>query len=91
MSLDVIGAGFGRTGTASLKAALETLGFTKCYHMFEFMEHPEHAKYWDAASLGKPVAWSRLFQGIARRWTGCTFYKQLMEAYPRGQSGFERA
>ncbi len=87
MPLQVIGAGFGRTGTASLKAALETLGFTKCYHMFEFMEHPEHAKYWDAASQGKPVAWDRLFEGYQATvdWPGCTYYIQLMEAYPEAK------
>ena len=39
----VIGAGFGRTGTASLKVALETLGFGPCYHMIEVFRHPEHA------------------------------------------------
>ncbi len=35
MSLEVIGAGFGRTGTMSLKVALEELGFSPCYHMIE--------------------------------------------------------
>ena len=35
MSIQIIGAGLGRTGTLSLKAALEELGFTKCYHMVE--------------------------------------------------------
>lgn len=85
MPLQVIGAGFGRTGTASLKAALETLGFGRCYHMFEFMEHPEHAKYWDAASRGKPVAWDELFEGYRATvdWPGCTFYHELMTAYPK--------
>jgi Sulfotransferase domain len=39
----VIGSGFGRTGTASLKAALETLGSGPCYHMIEVFRHPEHA------------------------------------------------
>ncbi len=87
MPLQVIGAGFGRTGTASLKAALETLGFSKCYHMFEFMEHPEHARYWDAASRGKPVAWEGLFKGYQATvdWPGCTFYKPLMAAYPEAK------
>ncbi len=41
--MKVIGAGFGRTGTASLKAALETLGSDPCYHMIEVFRHPEHA------------------------------------------------
>lgn len=84
MALQVIGAGFGRTGTASLKAALETLGFNKCYHMFEFMEHPEHARHWDDALKGKPVAWDRLLEGYQATvdWPGCTFYRELMDAYP---------
>ena len=84
MALKVIGAGFGRTGTTSLKAALERLGFDKCYHMFEFMAHPEHAKHWDAASKGKPVDWDALFEGYASTldWPGCSYYKELMQRYP---------
>ena len=41
--LRVIGAGFGRTGALSIKAALEALGFGPCYHMTEVFRHPEHA------------------------------------------------
>ena len=40
--MKAIGAGFGRTGTMSLKVALEELGFGPCYHMTEVFEHPEH-------------------------------------------------
>ena len=46
MPLDIIGAGFGRTGTLSLKLALERLGFAKCYHMMEVMAHPATQKRW---------------------------------------------
>ena len=35
MTLEIIGVGFGRTGTLSLKHALEELGFEKCHHMME--------------------------------------------------------
>ena len=56
MSLKVIGAGFGRTGTASLKGALEELGFDKCYHMQEVFAHPGHVALWQAASEGRSVA-----------------------------------
>jgi len=42
MTLEVIGAGFGRTGTLSLKYALEMLGYQKCYHMMELRNHPDH-------------------------------------------------
>lgn len=65
MAVRVIGAGFGRTGTASLKAALEELGFDKCYHMTEVFPHPEHVLVWQAAAEGEPVD-----------WLGCTFYKE---------------
>ena len=45
----VIGAGFGRTGTLSLKVALEELGFGPCYHMVELFDKPEHVEFWDEA------------------------------------------
>jgi sulfotransferase family protein len=47
--LKVIGAGFGRTGTLSLKAALEKLGFVPCYHMVEVPRHPGHGTFWKGA------------------------------------------
>ena len=45
MTLKVIGAGFGRTGTNSLKLALEQLGFGPCHHMFEVIEDEEQLAY----------------------------------------------
>ena len=53
MSLKVIGAGFGRTGTHSLKIALEMLGFAPCYHMVEVFSHPGQAEMWEAAARGE--------------------------------------
>jgi hypothetical protein len=50
----VIGAGFGRTGTMSLKVALETLGFDPCYHMTEVFAHPEHTGFWISAWRVEP-------------------------------------
>ena len=84
MALKVIGAGFGRTGTASLKAALEELGFDKCYHMQEVFRNPTHASIWRAAAEGKPVDWDALLEGYQATvdWPGCTFYQELMERYP---------
>jgi hypothetical protein len=52
--LEVIGAGFGRTGTMSLKVALETLGFGPCYHMTEVFANPENVELWEAAARGGP-------------------------------------
>jgi hypothetical protein len=80
----VIGAGFGRTGTASIKAALETLGFGPCYHMTEVFANPEHARFWRAAWRGEPVDWDGILKGYeaAVDWPACTFYAELMERYP---------
>lgn len=84
MAMKLIGAGFGRTGTKSLQAALEELGSRRCYHMTTVMENPEHVGLWYDAAIGKPVDWKRLFQGYEATvdWPACTFYKQLMEAFP---------
>lgn len=82
--LRVIGAGFGRTGTYSLKVALEQLGFGPAYHMMEVFEHPEHIAVWQAAGEGKPVDWDRLFDGYqsAVDWPASAFYRELMDQYP---------
>ena len=84
MALEVIGAGFGRTGTKSLKAALEELGFDPCYHMSELFGHPEHVELWEAAARGKSVDWNELFGGYRATtdWPACSFYEELMHSYP---------
>lgn len=50
MTLSVIGSGFGRTGTMSLKDALEQLGFGPCHHMEEVFGHPEQVAHWQAVA-----------------------------------------
>jgi Sulfotransferase domain len=83
----VIGAGFGRTGTASLKAALEELGFGPCYHMMKVFEHPEHADFWEAVWRGEPVNWDKVLEGYEATvdWPACTFYGELMERHPEAK------
>jgi hypothetical protein len=80
----VIGAGFGRTGTTSLKAALERLGFDPCYHMTEVFTHPEHADFWVAAWRGEPVDWDGVLGDYEATldWPACTFYGELMARHP---------
>src|SRR5205823_4694116 len=82
--LKVIGAGFGRTGTASIKAALEALGFAPCYHMMEVMARPPDAPIWERAALGEKVDFAALFDGWQATvdWPACTFYRELIEIYP---------
>ena len=82
--LKVIGAGFGRTGTLSLKLALEKLGFTKCYHMMEVRHHPEHREMWRAAHRGEPVDWAQLFAGYQASvdWPSCNWWREQLAAFP---------
>jgi hypothetical protein len=82
MPLKVIGAGFGRTGTLSLKLALEQLGFGPCYHMVEVFKH-DAASLWVDASEGRPD-WERIFDGYNSTvdWPSATYWRELAEAYP---------
>lgn len=84
MSLKVIGAGFGRTGTLSLKFALEKLGFNPCHHMMEVFGKPEHIALWQDAAEGKNVDWDAVFEGYeaAVDWPVCNFWQELAEKYP---------
>ena len=80
----MIGAGFGRTGTTSLKAALEVLGLGPSYTLGEVFAHPEHVGFWEAARRGEEVDWERFLSGydVAVDWPACSFYAELMEAFP---------
>lgn len=82
--LQVIGAGFGRTGTWSLKAALERLGVGPCFHMIDLREVPDRAARFLAALNGEPSDWDATFAGYSSTvdWPGCTFYEDLMATYP---------
>lgn len=81
--LEVIGAGWGRTGTLSLKVALERLGFGPCYHAVEAMRHPEHTGRWKAAFAGDPD-WEEVFAGYRATvdFPAAAFWRELVDAYP---------
>jgi hypothetical protein len=87
MTLSVIGAGFGRTGTLSLKLALEQLGLGRCYHMMEVFQIPEAPQQWLDAAEGRPVDWNVVFQGFGATvdWPSATFYRQLADFYPKAK------
>lgn len=84
MPLSVIGAGFGRTGTLSLKSALETLGVGPCYHMIEVHNNASHADVWTAASSDEKTDWDSVFENYSSivDWPGCFFWKELADYYP---------
>jgi hypothetical protein len=83
----VIGAGFGRTGTASLKRALETIGFGPCHHMEEVIKNPSEVPTWEAAARGEKIDWGTFFEG----WGSCVdfpsamYYRELMDAFPEAK------
>jgi len=87
MALKVIGSGFGRTGTMSMKLALETLGFGTCHHMEEVFEHPEQVPHWQAALRGEPVDWHALFAGYgaAVDWPSAHYWRELAEVFPEAR------
>ncbi len=87
MPLAVIGAGFGRTGTLSLKLALERLGLGPCYHMLEVLAHPAHDPVWHAAIRGEHVDWDALFEGYgsAVDWPVAGFWRELSDHYPQAK------
>ena len=83
MNLEVIGAGFGRTGTRSLKSALELLGYDKCYHMEELFFNPNQITHWENAENNN-ANWNQLFQGYtaAVDFPVSIYYKELATFYP---------
>ncbi len=84
MAMRVVGAGLGRTGTHSLKLALERLLGGPCYHMVEVFPHPEHVPVWHAAARGEKVDFPALLSGYvaAVDWPASAFYEEMAEAFP---------
>lgn len=82
--MKIIGAGLGRTGTMSLKLALEKLGLGPCYHMEAvFTDLEKRVPQWNAALAGAPD-WDSIFDGYHSGvdWPIAGFYKELSTAYP---------
>ena len=84
MPLKVVGAGLGRTGTHSLKLALERLLGEPCYHMIEVFGQPGHAGAWHQAALGHMPDWDALFTGYGEAvdWPAAAFWQEMSDAYP---------
>ena len=82
--MKVIGAGVGRTGTLSLKAALERLGYGPCFHGRHVLDHPDRLPLWQAAAAGEPVDWTAVLAGYTSTvdWPGAAFWRRLVAAFP---------
>jgi hypothetical protein len=82
--MQVIGAGFGRTGTMSLKGALEQLGFGPSFHMIDVARQPALLPQWQKAVDGEQVDWKQVFDGWESTvdWPACTFWEQIWRDFP---------
>jgi hypothetical protein len=84
MTIQLIGAGLGRTGTMSLKLALEQLLGGTCHHMMEVWGHPDEIDVWDDAMHGRPVDWHALLGDYSAivDYPGAAVWRELADAYP---------
>jgi hypothetical protein len=82
--MDVIGAGYGRTGTLSLQAALSQLGFSPCHNMSELMLNLDQLPRWREALATEPMDVRRTFEGYRATvdFPGCSYWRELLEAWP---------
>ena len=87
MPLKIIGVGFGRTGTLSLKTALQELGFGPCYHMEDMFRNEDDVDSWLKALKGDKVDWQQLFSDYQSSvdFPGCVYFEQLATAFPDAQ------
>lgn len=84
MTPRVVGAGLGRTGTHSLKIALEQLLGAPCYHMLEVFDRPDDIACWQDALDERPVDWDAMMTDYAAAvdWPACAFWPELSAAFP---------
>jgi hypothetical protein len=84
VGLKVVGAGLGRTGSHSLKIALETLLGGSCYHMVEVFPRPQHVALWHEAILGRALDWSSMFEGFSAAvdWPTAALWREIHDAIP---------
>ncbi len=84
MALSIIGAGFGRTGTLSMKLALEQLGLGPCHHMEEVIKSPAQLVHWQNIAARRPVNWDEVYAGFNSTvdWPGAHVWRELAAHYP---------
>jgi hypothetical protein len=88
MALDIIGAGFGRTGTESMKSALEMLGYGPCYHMYEVIPHKERFETWQGIYDGNiEPDWDAVFDGFKATvdWPAAHYWRELAAHFPEAK------
>ena len=83
MPLKIVGAAFGRTGTKSIKIALEKLGFGPCHHMFELHNNPDQIALWRAVARGEKSCWDKIFTDYQASidWPSARYWRELAEHF----------
>ena len=84
MPIKIIGAGFPRTGTTTLKTALEILGYSKTYHMKELLVNPDMLHYWLRLEQTHDTDWDGLYEGYEATvdFPSYPWYIEHMNHYP---------
>ncbi len=84
MALKIVGAGFGRTGTLSLKSALEKIGFAPCYHMMEVFPRPDHVAMWHRLAFGNSMDWDLIFRDFSATvdWPAARWWREIAAHFP---------
>ena len=87
MPIKIAGTGLGRTGTYSLKLALEHLGFGKCYHMTELFQYPEGVRHFRLAERGDKINWENIFSEYNSTvdYPGARYFEQITKHYPEAK------
>ena len=83
--MQIISVGFLRTGTTSMKLALEQLGFGPCYHLKELVNDPSRAAEWLTVAADPASAdWKRIYADYnsAVGTPTTTFWRHVVTAFP---------
>jgi len=87
MSIQVLGLGMGRTGTSSLKTALEHLGFGPCYHMETLLSRPSDVRFWKELHRHGHTDWAQLLGPYrsAVDFPVIAYYPALLQQFPEAK------
>lgn len=87
MTLKIIGTGFGRTGTDSMRKALNTLGAGPTHHMHELGSNAPLREPWLDLVRGAKPDWDRLFTGYNAcvDWPSAYYWRSLVKQYPQAK------
>ena len=84
--MKLINAGLARTGTTSLKTALEILGYAPVHHTFDLFSSPKDMTLWEGAFEGQAVDWHAYYAEYkVADWPAALFYQEIIDAHPKAK------